>query len=127
MRLCFLPIIAVLAASVALAQETSGTSPLASNDMWIRQKACKGVGDLAVTIMSERQKEVPMSEMISRLQGISAMGIYEGTGITDNLLIAMITAAYKQPGMSNPELQNTIIAGFRNDVELQCFEGKLAE
>lgn len=126
MRFIFLPIIVALASGGALAQEAEVTSPLASNDLWIRQKACKGVGDLAATIMKERQKEVPMSEMIGRLQAASGMGLYEGTGIDDNLLVAMITAAYKRQAFSSPDRQADMVAEFRNEIELLCFEGELA-
>lgn len=127
MRLCFLPIIAVLASGGAWAQETGDASGLASKDLWTLQRVCKLIGDLSVTIMKQRQDEVPMSEMIGRARTISAMmGPDDGTGITEELVVAMVMAAYRQPAMSNPELQDTIISGFRNDIELQCFEGKLA-
>ena len=69
----------VMCVSVS-AEEAKQPSPLGSDDLWIRQSACKGVGDIAVTVMTQRQKQVPMSEMISRLQLAEGMGIYEGTG-----------------------------------------------
>lgn len=117
--------ILALSCTTALAEEAEKTSPFASDDLFFRQKACKGFGDLAETIMTQRQQEVPMSEMIARMQQAQAMGIFDGFGLTPNLMVGMITAAYKQPAFSSPELRANMVAVYRNEAELLCFEGKL--
>jgi hypothetical protein len=115
----------MLACGGACAEDARKSSPFTSDDLFFRQKACKGFGDIAETIMKQRQKEVPMSEMIDRLQKAQAMGIFEGFDLTPDLLAAMVTAAYKQPAFSSPELQANMIAAYRNEAEVLCFEGKL--
>lgn len=115
----------LLACGAALAENTKKSSPFTSDDLFFRQKACKGFGDIAETIMKQRQQEVPMSEMISRIQAAEAMGIFEGFGLTPELSVAMVTAAYKQPAFLSPERQTDAVATFRNDAELFCFEGKI--
>lgn len=125
MRLSVLSILLLLTGGVASAEGTAKPSPLQSDDLWVRQQACKGVGSVAETIMTERQKEVPMSELIDRLKAAEGMGLYEGTGIDTNLLVKIITAAYKQSAYSSPEYQADMVAAFRNEIELPCFEGTL--
>ena len=67
-----------------------------------------------------------MSAMISRVQTIEGMRINDGTFITSNLLVGIVGAAYKHPAFTSPERQNEVIAAFRNEIEVPCFEGKLA-
>lgn len=115
----------VMCVSVS-AEEAKQPSPLGSDDLWIRQSACKGVGDIAVTVMTQRQKQVPMSEMISRLQLAEGMVIYEGTGVTTSLSLWIIKEAYRFPRFTKPDLQNDMVAHFRNKLEALCFDGKFA-
>lgn len=69
MRVFVLAGIALLACGAAWAEDARKSSPFTSDDLFFRQKACKGFGDIAETIMKQRQQEVPMSEMVSRIPG----------------------------------------------------------
>jgi hypothetical protein len=125
MRLFALAGILTFACRGAWAEGSGTASPFSSDDLFLRQKACKSIGEIAETIMKQRQQEVPMSEMISRLQAAQAMGIFDNFGLTPELIAAMVTAAYKQPAFSSPELQANMVAAYRNEAEVLCFEGKL--
>jgi hypothetical protein len=126
MRFYFFPVLFVLASGGAWAQESDEGSALANDDPWVRQRLCTLIGGLSASVMKNRQNEMPMSEVIGRLQAFSAIAEPDNSGISEELMLAMIMAAYKQPAFTSPERQENAIAAFRNEVELQCFEGKLA-
>lgn len=116
----------VLAAGGALSEVPLKEAPLTSDDLFLKQSRCKGIGDIAATIMTERQREVPMSEMISRMQQADALGIFDGIGFSMNTVLGLITIAYNQKAFIAKDLQSEMVAGFRNQVELKCYEGVLA-
>ncbi len=109
----------------AFAQEAGQRSYIESDDLGLRQRACKSIGNMAVTIMRERQKELPMSDLVERVRVSEEMGLFEGTGLTQNILMAMIAAAYRQVAFPSDERQADMVATFRNEIELLCFEGRL--
>jgi len=76
---------------------------------YAEENNCAAYGGLAETVMSLRQKGVPMS---------AQMGI---SGVSKTVEW-IIMEAYKKPRYNSEELKQNTIADFRNDVELFCYE-----
>lgn len=89
--------------SVALAQDTT-TEETAETGV-----NCEQIGELAESIMRNRQQGASMSRMMQIADG--------------NELVRMIVMeAYNLPRMSVPANQQREIADFRNEIELQCYQ-----
>jgi hypothetical protein len=86
----------VMTSTIASAQEPTG------------QQLCASFGDLAETIMQNRQNGVPMSKMM------------DATDL--ELARAIILDAYKLPRFSSEDYQEKQTADFRNEVELECYK-----
>ena len=73
---------------------------------------CEQVGELAELIMSLRQKETPMSQMMS------AMG---AEGDIHPFVRAVILDAYDRPAYLSSDAQREAALRFRNDAERICY------
>ena len=69
---------------------------------------CALVGDVAQSIMEERQSGVPMSDAM-RVAG------------DNEALRAMVVAAYSYPRFSSDSYRKEAATDFRNEIELICY------
>ena len=125
MKLLATCVSAIIAASTAYALDDGTVEQQSEGKPFIFETACKGLGGLAETTMAERQKNVPMSEMIKRIKSIHSSGILGDVPFNEETLVSMVIAAYQQPRFSAPEVQKESIADFRNGIELLCYTGKM--
>lgn len=110
---------------IVLAAVSSSWAQSDESSVLLNSQGCRLVGSLAKTVMGERQNEVPISEMMQRIQGsISIIG-FDGLPIDENGLAKMVLLAYEMPRYHSPELQRDAISGFRNAVEKQCYNQQL--
>ena len=73
---------------------------------------CASFGDVAEVTMKARQMEIPLSEVLSKIdEGEDPRG----------LLRKIVLDAYSKPAYSMLENQQKAISQFRNHWELQCF------
>ena len=116
---------ASLGVVLALAPISSSWAQSNDGDVLIYSQGCRLVGDLAETVMRERQKDVPISAMMQRIQGSVSIIGYDGLPIDENDLAKMVLLAYEMPRYHNAELQQDAVSGFRNIVEKQCYNQQL--
>jgi len=91
---------AMLFCGAAFAQDTNTEAPV---------DGCTVIGTLAESIMTGRQNGVPMSRMME-------------VAADNELVRAIVIAAYDQPRMSVDRNVQRSIADFQNDVMLQCYQ-----
>lgn len=118
---------ASLGLALTLATFSNSWAQSDDGDVLIYSQGCRMVGGLAETVMRERQKDVPISEMMKRIQGAVAIIGFEGLPIDENGLAKMVLLAYEMPRYHSPELQQDAVSGFRNIVEKQCYNQQLQD
>ena len=74
---------------------------------------CPATGELAQTIMTNRQNGVSMSTHVAN--------ILPKDETARALIMGIITAAYDVPRFSAPDNQRRAIEDFRNEMEVVCF------
>ena len=76
---------------------------------------CPIIGELAETVMRNRQNGVSLSEM---------MGVANNAdGVLQPVIREMVLEAYDGPRYSVPDNQDEAVQDFRNDIELVCYQG----
>lgn len=119
--------VASLGTALALASFSSLSAQNNEGDVLIHSQGCRLVGGLAETVMGERQKDVPISEMMKRIQGSVAIIGFDTLPIDENSLARMVLLAYETPRYNSSELQQDAVSGFRNAVERQCYNQLLED
>lgn len=71
------------------------------------QDMCKSFGEVAESIMTARQIEVPISEMLEITR-------------RDQDAMEAVLEAYQRPAYSTPEMRRKSAQRFRNDMETKC-------
>lgn len=79
----------------------------------LSDELCRTMGELAYTIMRNRQAEVPLSTML---------GSKTGNTWSDEATRRMVMAAFEEPSYQNPAMQQRAMQKFRNEVELECYK-----
>ena len=80
--------------------------------------SCSEIGKIAKTIMEGRQIEVPISTMMDAITS----NIEEGDG--QAALRKLVILAYEMPSYSTKEMQQSMVAEFRNQIELKCYKAR---
>lgn len=80
------------------------------------QGFCQMIGGLANAVMAARQRNVPLSQMMTAFGPDS-----EYPPELQAVIREMALNAYQRDQYSTPEIQNTVIARFRNDYETACY------
>ncbi len=75
---------------------------------------CRTLGEAAELVMTARQANVPMSDLMDIANGLEPDAAV--------LFRAIVQDAYAQSAWSSPSVQASAIADFRNDVERLCYE-----
>ncbi len=86
---------------------------------------CQMFGGLAETIMEQRQINTPISVMLQRTREFYANFGHENLPVDENWVTRIVILAYEQPPFHDPEIQQVLIADFRNEVELSCYSALL--
>ena len=94
-------------------------------DALLYSQGCRMVGSLAETVMGERQKEVPISEMMHRIKATVSLIGFDGLPIDENGLAKVVLLVYEMPRFHSSELQQDAVSAFRNIVERQCYNQQL--
>lgn len=87
---------------------------LATTAAYADTEKCSVVGEIAQSIMELRQANMPMSELMSAFDGVEA----------GELAKIMISDAYSRSSYSTEQVQNRVIAEFRNEWEYLCYTTK---
>lgn len=96
------------------------SSPVVAEDKF----DCSVIGDLAAAIMTGRQQNVPMSEMMGVVDQISNEKGKEAAG---PMVRAMVIEAYSVGRYETPSIVNDTIMDFRNRMEGMCFQVSVAK
>ena len=73
---------------------------------------CPAIGEIAENIMTARQNNMPMSEVMAIVaQGEAIAGLAR----------EMVIIAYDKPKFDLPDYQSRSISSFRNDMESVCY------
>ncbi|WP_433989710.1 hypothetical protein SuNHUV7_04900 (plasmid) [Pseudoseohaeicola sp. NH-UV-7] len=75
---------------------------------------CNSFGNLATTIMEERQKGILISEMMRRAETLD-------TSVKETAILFVI-AAYDRPQYNLPESRSRAVQRFANDKMLACYK-----
>ena len=78
------------------------------------EDVCAVMGDIAQNIMTARQNERPMSDVMQVMKHDTEPAVHP-------VIRALIIDAYRQPGYSTEENQKNAIDSFRNAAELACY------
>lgn len=97
-------LILVLSPSIAVAEAS-------------RQEICKVVGDMAESVMTQRQDGAKMSDML-RIYGEELAAVPEAVDHITKLTLL----AFEQPLFSTEESKREAVIEFRNQSELTCFK-----
>ena len=77
---------------------------------------CAVFGEVAAQIMENRQADVPISKMMDAIMDTiedpDAQAAYK----------EMVILAYEQPSYSTKEMRQSMVAEFRNQIELVCYK-----
>ena len=79
-------------------------------------KTCLEVGSLAEKIMTHRQSGVAIKTVLSVAESV-------GDEKVKKWLTYLIVEAYRQPGFTLPEYQQTAINEYRDSVTVGCLKG----
>jgi len=77
-------------------------------------KNCVFMGEVASIIMTARQKNLPMSEVMKAMDKFSAD--------VAPLARDMVIAAYEEPSYSTDQVKSKQLADFSNAAQLQCYK-----
>lgn len=94
----------VIAAALALPVVAHAKTPVGN---------CVEFGDLAENIMTARQNNLPMSQLMAIADDAGPEGA--------ELMRAVVIYAYQQPIFSTDRFKREAIATFRNEAELACY------
>lgn len=86
-------------------------SPAAAD---VRVELCETMGQIAAAIMQQRQENQPMSVLMARLVAAEDGPIRDAT-------IDLVKKAYSGSAYGSREVQERVIANFRNEAEAACF------
>ena len=82
---------------------------------------CDYFGRIAAGVMQARQNNVPMPEVMSRLDQVSSSGVpadfYEAM---DSFVRDLVVRAYMRPVQTNDQARQREVATFANSIEERC-------
>ena len=81
------------------------------------RETCGKFGELATTIMENRQSGVSMAKMMEAIAG----------GEENPLIEKLIISAYDSPRYSTERMQKRTVEEFRDEVYLECVKGMRAQ
>jgi hypothetical protein len=87
---------------------------------------CSGIGDLAESVMTHRQDNVPLSVVMEATDATAEQMIAQGNNPDEvyalaDLMKTLAVAAYEMTRFSTPARQRETIRDFRNDAEVECY------
>jgi hypothetical protein len=97
----------ILASALVLSGMTASASAESAEQL------CPAIGNLAANIMKARQSSASISDVMSRMRVESENG--------NNIIMAMITDAYRVPRYGSAEYVGLAVSDFRNRAELACY------
>lgn len=85
--------------------------------------ACKQIGELARTVMRNRQQDIPISQMIEAIEKTTQNNKGSSRSMAQAIR-ALVIFAYERPSYSVESNREQAVAEFGNEMELACFSQK---
>ena len=92
------------------------SAPVLAQDTAVQDQLCATAGVIAETVMYQRQKNVPMSTLMQRIEETITDPDFKGLGRLFTEL------AYQEPIGLFEEDRERAVADFRNAREVQCYQ-----
>lgn len=89
-----------------------------TNVAYGKDASCEQIEEFSTSVMTARQKNVPMSVVIQNLRDVNS-------GEIPTMLKRIVVTAYQQPRYHGSEFQLETIQDFANDVYSECYASRM--